>query len=152
MAEVRFRGNDCRLGAFSQLTTIVLFRDFLQLIKSNLGSGQNNSKCCLIAEQRKNQSLPSTNGMPTKKADISCFYKILIFSLFRERVDAKCSLGTRIEMVAFLFFFQSNILYSRNNELDKSTVNWQSIAGLRFALVRSLYSKVIYFLLTESMS
>lgn len=90
--------------------------------------------------------------MPTKKADISCFYKILIFSLFRERVDAKCSLGTRIEMVAFLFFFQSNILYSRNNELDKSTVNWQSIAGLRFALVRSLYSKVIYFLLTESMS
>ena len=90
--------------------------------------------------------------MPTKKADISCFYKILIFSLFRERVDAKCSLGTRIEMVAFLFFFQSNILYSRNNELDKSTVNWQSIAGLRFALVRFLYSKVIYFLLTESMS
>lgn len=91
--------------------------------------------------------------MPTKKADISCFYKILIFSLFRERVDAKCSLGTRIEMVAFLFFFKVTFYIPEiMNLINQQWTGKATIAGIRFALVRSLYSKVIYFLLTESMS
>ena len=38
------------------------------------------------------------------------------------------------------------------NLINQQWTGKATIAGIRFALVRSLYSKVIYFLLTESMS